>query len=573
MCFSKPVLAVSAAAAILLISTSLLAQEVEVAPITPPAAATPQTPPPLTPGVPGEAPVVPPAEVVPRIAPEVIQIEVPPIARTVEFLGNTVISSDELLRVSGITPGQLVTEEVFAAAIQNIELAYQQRGYLGAVVEVDLPSAGQAGPAVFHIQELRITAVRIVGLERTDEFAISRMLTVAPDQLLSRGAVARDFLTLQQLGIFEDITFNLVPTEPGEADLVWNLVEREQFNYITVGGSYSPQDRLTGSGQVVFGNFRGRAERLSITASIGSIDGRLGGEVEYFSPWIAPGNTALLLNVHSVPRYRFGRAIATVPDTDRYFERRTGFRGILSRPVRDFLTLAAGLRYENVDVSNLPTELLTDPASQGGSIFLGSLRGTWDRRNSTIDPSTGTLTIGFLEAGTSNPDIDGTDGIAKAWFDRRWYFPARRVEFDPISGQPRAPVPVIAIRGLLGGSLGDLPFFEQYFVGGIGDLPLRGYLESRFWGKYAVVANVEYRYPLTRALSAVAFVDAGDAWGTDFLFSSAVLLDTDFEQHRGFRLRVGAGVGVRYATPLGPLRLDLAYGEEFRTHFAVGQAF
>ena len=131
-------------------------------------------------------------------------------------------------------------------------------------------------------------------------------------------------------------------------------------------------------------------------------------------------------------------------------------------------------------------------------------------------------------------------------------------------------VPVLAARVMAGTSVGSLPFFEQYFVGGVNNL--RGYAEDRFWGKNMAIANVELRYPLFASLVGVAFVDAGQAWGSEFRFQGTGF-STEFQQSRQFGPRLGAGVGVRYLTPLGPLRLDFAVGDSFRTHFTLGQTF
>lgn len=61
-------------------------------------------------------------------------------------------------------------------------------------------------------------------------------------------------------------------------------------------------------------------------------------------------------------------------------------------------------------------------------------------------------------------------------------------------------------------------------------------------GKNLIVTSLEYEHPLTEKLSAAVFADAGSA----------------FDDWKNYRLNVGAGVGVRYKSPLGPVRLDLA---------------
>jgi outer membrane protein insertion porin family len=118
-----------------------------------------------------------------------------------------------------------------------------------------------------------------------------------------------------------------------------------------------------------------------------------------------------------------------------------------------------------------------------------------------------------------------------------------------------------------------VPFFEQFFMGGAETL--RGYLEDRFWGNTMYLASVEYRRPIVNRIVGVLFVDVGDAFNSqsEFRFSRQNLR-TRFRQHDGIRPFASVGVGLRVATPIGPIRLDFGYGEEGgRTHFSIGHAF
>ena len=102
-----------------------------------------------------------------------------------------------------------------------------------------------------------------------------------------------------------------------------------------------------------------------------------------------------------------------------------------------------------------------------------------------------------------------------------------------------------------------------------GDTTVRGYAfdslgvqqgSAVVGGRYYGVASVEAVHWVTPAWGIAAFVDAGNA--TD----STSQLD----------LAVGYGVGARLRTPIGPFRLDLAYGQQsqsVRVHFSVGLSF
>src|SRR5262249_51063897 len=127
--------------------------------------------------------------------------------------------------------------------------------------------------------------------------------------------------------------------------------------------------------------------------------------------------------------------------------------------------------------------------------------------------------------------------------------------------------PVLAARVMGGISSGELPFFEQFFLGGADTI--RGYVEDRFWGDKMLLFSTELRMPLSSNLIGVIFADYGDAW------SPQSGLDIQgFSQSRGFNGQYGVGLGIRVTTPLGPIRLDYGFGREGgRTHFSIGHSF
>jgi outer membrane protein insertion porin family len=143
---------------------------------------------------------------------------------------------------------------------------------------------------------------------------------------------------------------------------------------------------------------------------------------------------------------------------------------------------------------------------------------------------------------------------------------------------------------------GEVPFWEQFFVGGIGyggvryarflsgdnayedpfvtsSQALRGYTEGRFWGRNMLVGSVEYRYPIGEGTRLVAFSDVGDAWNNDVKVLDPYQIDPD-EQDGTFKAHASVGLGLRVATPIGAFRVDCGVGSEgSRTDVSIGQVF
>ncbi|HEY9379685.1 MAG TPA: autotransporter assembly complex family protein [Burkholderiales bacterium] len=164
----------------------------------------------------------------------------------------------------------------------------------------------------------------------------------------------------------------------------------------------------------------------------------------------------------------------------------------------------------------------------------------------------GTLTIGGAPAGLSTQRfMRGT---------------ARITAFHPLGRNDD-----LTLRGEAGLVISDsregIPSTFLFRTGG--DQTVRGYaFESlgvdvagaTVGGRFLALGSVEYTHWLNNSLGLAAFVDAGDA----------------ADSRSEYDLAIGYGVGVRFRSPIGPLRADVAYGErtnEFRLHFSVGYSF
>jgi outer membrane protein insertion porin family len=118
-----------------------------------------------------------------------------------------------------------------------------------------------------------------------------------------------------------------------------------------------------------------------------------------------------------------------------------------------------------------------------------------------------------------------------------------------------------------------IPFEERFYAGGsvsvrgwgrslLGPLDPRG---NPIGGSSLLETGIEFRVPEGSTISWVAFLDAGNVWETPLTYK------IDDLQYAG-------GVGLRYATPIGPLRLDIAHpighgSQQVQWWFSIGHAF
>jgi translocation and assembly module TamA len=121
----------------------------------------------------------------------------------------------------------------------------------------------------------------------------------------------------------------------------------------------------------------------------------------------------------------------------------------------------------------------------------------------------------------------------------------------------------------------DIPADLRFYSGGGGSLRGYGYQlagpldanDNPLGGRSLFEAAVEMRYRASETIGLAAFVDSGTVYDSMF---------PDFSEE----LRVGAGVGLRYYTPLGPFRFDVAMpvngrdaDSSFQVYLSIGQAF
>ena len=97
----------------------------------------------------------------------------------------------------------------------------------------------------------------------------------------------------------------------------------------------------------------------------------------------------------------------------------------------------------------------------------------------------------------------------------------------------------------------------------MGGANLRGYRENQFLGNSMLKGTVEYRVPISKKLTGLVFMDSGYAWDK----RDEKKFDLD-------KIKFSYGLGVRFWSPIGPVKLDYGIGnDQKRFHFSFGYPF
>jgi outer membrane protein insertion porin family len=546
------------------------------------------------------------------------------LIRTVVFDGNGALPAETLRPSVTSQPGQPYFEPQIASDADALSQLYLNRGYQEVSVQPDPRRAADPSSVDLHFiihegPQVLVDHVLIVGNARTKTDTIAREVQLKSGQPLSQQDEDETRSRLTALGIFRrvDISYLQLPGALTHRDVVVT-VDEAPLTTVGYGGGLEGGKKLVsenggppsetfqlaprGFFEVGRRNIFGKDRSLNLVSRVS------------FTPRNIPGGdtstTAMdtggygfneyLLRLTYGERRMFGTpADATfsggIEQTERTsfnFNRRSA-TATLARRVKRILAISG--RY-SIDHTRLFDYQVTNPADKPlidrlfPQVRLSTVSGSLirDTRNDAIDPGAGGL-IG-LDAELAARGIGSEVGFFKTFLqgfayrkiDARGTVAAFGSRVGLATGFPRTIVTVVDGQTITQ-VVDDLPASERFFAGG--DTTVRGFALDRLGrpdtvdpsgfpkgGHGLVVLNAELRVPVRGGLGVVGFLDAGNV----FLHVN----DMNLGQLRG-----AVGFGIRYKSPIGPVRVDLGIkldrrimtngGRERPTalHISLGQAF
>ncbi len=466
------------------------------------------------------------------------------------------VKDEDLITVLETKTGALLNRNTLNADVKRIQDLFKERGY--AVLVLDAKQ-GTDGIVVFNVQQARISRVELAGLSKTKPSIVRKQLRVKSGDIFDQVLLRRDLNRIYDLGFFDDVTYKVEddPEKPASLILTITLKEKRTGQF-TFGLGFDSRSKLTGFVTLAENNLRGTGKRVYGSVEAGA---QQTFDVGYGDPFVGKNNASYDINLFSRRVYREPRLVSIVTGTPTtntvyYQEQRTGGRLNYSVPLDLNRTKKYLLGYRNERASLQQTDLNgnTTPVvslQDAGRIAAFSAGFLRDRRDLQLDPSRGGREQILVEKAASF--FGGNQSFTKIDLDVRRYFPV--IGPEKVGELPKL---VLANRFVVGQSFGQLPPFEQYFVGG--SETVRGYDVDAQLGDNQVYNNLELRYRFQKKLTVVGFIDAGRASGGRFANDDSVLYSI--------------GAGVRLQTPIGPIRFDVGFGRDgARTHFGIGPTF
>jgi outer membrane protein insertion porin family len=438
-----------------------------------------------------------------------------------------------------------------------IENTYANRGFYEVRVIADIQAARDdpASAVVVHDLVYRIEegprfvvgVVRIEGNGFTESDIIRRELTIRPGETLSRDAIDESRERLYSTGYFSFVS--IVPEEasqPESVGVVVRVTERK-MRFVGAGVGYGTRDQLRLSGEWGHRNLWGRGKRGSVRGLLATelfpADlVRTGIEGRYVEPWLLGTRTLGSVELSYERRREFSgdeeydlSLVSLLVNVSRQ----------LTRHTRGWATLEN--EWADVDAQG-GFELPDDRRPELTRTF--TLTGERDRRNDYFDPTRGFFhrVIGGFSGGPLGGDAD----FWRGQMEGQWFRTAGPVT---LAGRLRA-----GYERPFGPST-FVPDRDRFKLGG--PTTVRGYdYQAIGPGDFLLLGNLEMRAPLFWRLSLGTFLDAGNAWedledvrGADFRPTEP---HDDPDTARESDVRYSVGAGVRVATPVGPVRVDVA---------------
>jgi len=476
----------------------------------------------------------------------VINIEVhegdPYAVNQVAIEGDLIKPAQELLAETETAKGAVFSRETLRKDLLLIRNLYADEGYAYAEVspmtkEDDQNHLVDITFRVSKGQKVRFERINISGNTVTRDKVIRREMAAVEGQYFSSRAIRSSTENLHRLGYFEDVE---IQTKKGSQEdlMVLDVAVKERpTGSFSVGAGYSSVDQLFVVFQLAQNNLFGYGQKLALSTSLGGVATQF--DIRFVEPWLFDKPYS-----GGVDLYKWKR------EYDEYTKDSLGTGLSLGFPLGLDQFTRGSIRYvyDDSDISEVADSASVAIKEMIGrnvtsSIILGVRRDSRDRPWNTTKGSINAVSFEYA-GGFLGGDVYFNKYEART----AWYFPV--IWSTVFFAQGRWGF----VQERPGGTL---PVYQKFRLGGIHTV--RGFdygsispedpaTGDKIGGEKMMVYNFEYLFPLLKeqGLVGLVFLDAGNVFEKcdDVTFNG---------------IRRSAGIGIRWYSPMGPLRFEYGW--------------
>ena len=489
--------------------------------------------------------------------------------KSISLAGELIVPEEELVALIQVEVGDVFSRENLTETTKLISDRLGDEGYafaaVNAVPELDRENNDVA--LTLYVDPGRRVYIRriiISGNTDTRDEVIRRELRQFESAWYSTKKLNRSRQRVDKLGYFSEVQID-TPTVPGTADQVdvnIKVTERNTGN-LTFGIGYSTTEKVVLTVGLAQNNIFGTGNSLSFQINTGSVNQNY--SLSYTNPYFTADGVS-----RGFDFYRRDLD-STSLDVAPFNTKTLGFGVRFGVPITEFDRMIYGFAYEKTEIGLFPNspQRYIDFVNEFGDItdaYPVTVAWARDKRDSVIYTTAGT----FQRLGAEVSVPFGDLSYYRLTYRLQWYYPlSRSVTFLE--------------QARLGFGDGyndqDLPFYKNFFAGGVNTV--RGYTAASLGpkdadgnalgGEIQVINNLELLFPFPglgkdRSIRLATFLDMGMV-GDDYDFISS-------------EMRFSTGLSFNWFSPVGPLKLILAYplndqpGDATeRFQFTFGSAF
>ncbi|MDJ0622966.1 MAG: outer membrane protein assembly factor BamA [Desulfocapsaceae bacterium] len=479
----------------------------------------------------------------------------------VNIQGDLLLEKEALLEKLELPKMEYVSREVLRNDVLAITDIYAEQGYANADIRprIDKSTEEDTIDVMISIEQgelVYINRITITGNDRTRDNVIRRELKVEEGGIFNSKAMRNSIQKLQFLEFFEEVS--ITPEQSFDTSTVDLSVEvkEKSTGRFTIGAGFSSVENFIFTGEIAENNFLGRGDTLAFSTNIGGESTRY--NLRYFNPRLNDSRLSWGVDLFDTER-----------EFDDYTKDSIGGAISVGYPVWEKWRGFAKYSFTDTELSEVDEDASFIIRESQDIEITSAVKLTMQRdtRNRKFGPSKGSKHSFSVEY--AGGPLGGDSQYTKIEGFTSWYF---AMFWDT----------VFHFHGAAGQAFenedGGLPVYERFYLGGLRSI--RGFESSkvspidpetgeRIGGDKMWYTNFEIIFPLLadQGVNGVIFYDMGNVfdddedWGVD-----------DFE--------MAVGAGVRWFSPMGPLRLEWGYNldaeddeDESVWDFSIGGVF
>jgi len=454
----------------------------------------------------------------------------------IEFAGYEHVDLETLKKVLVLKTGDWFNVETFQDDVKRVTAAFTTKGYAYANVNpiTVVKDETQTVSVKYTVEEnqlVYINRINIRGNTKSRDRVIRREFDIAEGDLYDSSLISASKRHLEFTDYFGDVRVSETPITDDKVDLDVDVTDK-MTGMFSIGAGYSSIDKVTGMVSLTQKNLFGKGYEVSLKGEFS--DKKADYSLSFNNPWLfdLPYNFSVDLfktdrSYYEYTKESFGGAV-----------------GIGHQLIKRKLFMNYRIRYEVIDIKDLDSDASYLVAAQEGETTTVSFTPTirWTTVNHPYNPTAGNKAVAYTKI--AGGLFGGDNDFVKTGLEYTQYY---------------TPFWKITLMGHIEGGMvnaynhKEVPVGERYRLGGM--YSIRGYnygdispVDSdgeKYGGTKYDQINFEVIFPLAESaqLMGVVFHDIGQSLTDDESFFSGDL-------YRSY------GVGFRWYSPVGPLRLE-----------------